>query len=182
MVASLGYCIVGLVERFQQVPPCLQCVPPLGSVGFLQAPLACQLCPRLPFCAPSVCTAHESREKRSRPDPTCYDENVGRFTNDLAMGMAGTGGYWWVLVGTSGYWWVLVGTGWYWGVLVGTGGYWGVLVGTGGYWWVPGGTGGHWWVLVGTGGYWWVLAGTGGYWWVLVGTGGYWWVLVGTGG
>ena len=23
------------------------------------------------------------------------------------MGVAGTGGYWWVLVGTSGYWWVL---------------------------------------------------------------------------
>ena len=57
---------------------------------------------------------------------------------------------WQVLVGTDGYWWVpadLVN-------LAGTGGYWRVLVGTGGYWWVLVGTCGYWWVLVGTGGYW----------------------------
>ena len=70
------------------------------------------------------------------------------------MGMAGTGGYWWVLVGTGGYWWVLAGTGGYWWVLVGTGAYWWVLVDTGGYRGVLAGTGGYWWVLVGTGGYW----------------------------
>ena len=51
------------------------------------------------------------------------DENASRFTNDLSVGMVGTGGYGWVLGRNDGYGSILVSAGGYLWILVCTGGY-----------------------------------------------------------